>query len=462
MKKKNSISLISSSKFNKKSFIRNRISFLDRTKIKNLQLQVNKLDEQEEKYLYQYDDEDYINKGEKNTKILNLLKQEKEDSIKNESKIIERRRSSIVKLNQKRHIKYRLKDLMILNPYHYVPKSVMFGTNINNNLISNKINEGRNIPLTIKLKKNNKKEKVRKVFNSQSICFPEINFKKDELIWRLIGRIMILKGVTSFKQAVKYEAITKVWKTHSLIIEKLLVNYQNCKWFLEREKILNENVFMELLSLLKLTKNGGVDFCKKIFLIFDNEGYGNIKIKEFFFLMDITSQSTSTMEKIHFIVNLFEDYERIGQYKSVNIEEIIDNFKYIINYDNYKKDYKRLIDTVKNEFIFGRKIIENSEENYFEKTRIITFLLNNKYIQMLIKKFYNNYSKAHKTYDEQIMNVFNTTMRNSKRMLNIHDIVEYCESDLKNIEEDLIAIENKERMKLQLLEFKDYLNDDEK
>ena len=462
MKKKNSISLISSSKFNKKSFIRNRISFLDRTKIKNLQLQVNKLDEQEEKYLYQYDDEDYINKGEKNTKILNLLKQEKENSIKNESKIIERRRSSIVKLNQKRHIKYRLKDLMILNPYHYVPKSVMFGTNINNNLISNKINEGRNIPLTIKLKKNNKKEKVRKVFNSQSICFPEINFKKDELIWRLIGRIMILKGVTSFKQAVKYEAITKVWKTHSLIIEKLLVNYQNCKWFLEREKILNENVFMELLSLLKLTKNGGVDFCKKIFLIFDNEGYGNIKIKEFFFLMDITSQSTSTMEKIHFIVNLFEDYERIGQYKSVNIEEIIDNFKYIINYDNYKKDYKRLIDIVKNEFLFGHKIIENSEDNYFEKTRIITFLLNNKYIQMLIKKFYNNYSKAHKNYDEQIMNVFNTTMRDSKRMLNIHDIVEYCESDLRKLEEELIAIDNKEKMKIDLLQFRDYLNDDEK
>ena len=462
MKKKNSISLISSSKFNKKSFIRNRISFLDRTKIKNLQLQVNKLDEQEEKYLYQYDDEDYINKGEKNTKILNLLKQEKENSIKNESKIIERRRSSIVKLNQKRHIKYRLKDLMILNPYHYVPKSVMFGTNINNNLISNKINEGRNIPLTIKLKKNNKKEKLRKVFNSQSICFPEINFKKDELIWRLIGRIMILKGVTSFKQAVKYEAITKVWKTHSLIIEKLLVNYQNCKWFLEREKILNENVFMELLSLLKLTKNGGVDFCKKIFLIFDNEGYGNIKIKEFFFLMDITSQSTSTVEKIHFIVNLFEDYERIGQYKSVNIEEIIDNFKYIINYDNYKKDYKRLIDIVKNEFLFGHKIIENSEDNYFEKTRIITFLLNNKYIQMLIKKFYNNYSKAHKNYDEQIMNVFNTTMRDSKRMLNIHDIVEYCESDLRKLEEELIAIDNKEKMKIDLLQFRDYLNDDEK
>ena len=351
---------------------------------------------------------------------------------------------------------------MILNPYHYVPKSVMFGTNINNNLISKKINEGNNIPFTIKLKKNYKKEKERKVFNSQSISFPEINFKKDELIWRLINKIMILKGVSSFKQAVKYEAITKVWKTHSLIIEKLLVNYQSCKWFLEREKIINEKVFMELLSLLKLSKNGSVDFCKKIFLIFDNEGYGNIKIKEFFFLMDITSQSTSTFEKIHFIVNLFEKYERIGKYKSVNIEEIIDNFKYIINYDNYKKDYKRLIDIVKNEFLFGHKIIENSEDNYFEKTRIITFLLNNKYIQMLIKKFYNNYSQAHKTYDEQIMNVFNTTMRDSKRMLNIHDIVEYCESDLRKLEEELIAIDNKEKMKIDLLQFRDYLNDDEK
>ncbi len=52
---------------------------------------------------------------------------------------------------------------------------------------------------------------------------------------------------------------------------------------------------------------------KKIFLIF--EGYGNIKIKEFFFSMNITSQSTSTIEKIHFVVNLFEDYEIIGKYK---------------------------------------------------------------------------------------------------------------------------------------------------
>ena len=72
--------------------------------------------------------------------------------------------------------------------------------------------------------------------------------------------VMLLKGNSLFKQAVKYEAITRVWKTNSLIIEKLLVKYQNCKWFLERENFLNENVYMELLSLLKLSKNGSVDF----------------------------------------------------------------------------------------------------------------------------------------------------------------------------------------------------------
>ena len=71
---------------------------------------------------------------------------------------------------------------------------------------------------------------------------------------------MLLKGISSFKQTVKYVAKTKVWITNSLIIEKLLVKYQNCKWFLERENFLNENVYMELLSLLKLAKNGSVDF----------------------------------------------------------------------------------------------------------------------------------------------------------------------------------------------------------
>ena len=79
---------------------------------------------------------------------------------------------------------------------------------------------------------------------------------------------------------------------------------------------------------------------------------------------------------------------------------------------------------------------------------------------MLIKKFYNNYSKAHKNYDEQIMNVFNTTMRDSKRMLNIHDMVELCNADYIKLEKDLIAIENKMNIESQITEFENFIKEE--
>ena len=117
---------------------------------------------------------------------------------------------------------------------------------------------------------------------------------------------MTTKGINSFKQAVRYEAIRKVWKSHSLTIERLLVNYKNFKWFFEKEKIIDEKVLLEFLSLLKINNDKGYeDFCKKIILIFDDEGYGTIKIKEFFFLMNLTSKTSSNYEKMNFLTYLF-------------------------------------------------------------------------------------------------------------------------------------------------------------
>ena len=144
-------------------------------------------------------------------------------------KIVKKRNNNLMKL--------KLKDLMTINPYHYVPKKVIFSTLINNNLISNQLSgnlvtyeeKGKiNFP-TVKNPKSSRNKKNRKMINSYSISFPDPNFKRDELIWRLIPKIITTKGVSSFKQAVKYEAINKVWKVHSLIIEKLLVNYKNFK-----------------------------------------------------------------------------------------------------------------------------------------------------------------------------------------------------------------------------------------
>ena len=413
----------------------------------------------DEKLLYQYEGDKYLS-DDKMPDYVNIIKEE-DDQINGF------RREKIIKKRNKNLMKLKLKDLMTINPYHYVPKKVIFSTSINNNLISNQLSgnlvtyeeKGKiNFPTVKNQKSRNKKN--RKMISSYSISFPDPNFKRDELIWRLIPKITITKGVSSFKQAVKYEAITKVWKVHSLIIEKLLVNYQNFKWFLEKDKMINEKVFMELISLLKLDKSGGDDFTRKIFLIFDDEGLGNIKVKEFFFFMDITSQSTSPIEKFCFLRNLFEDNHRINKINSVNIEEIIENFKCIINYENYRRDYRKLIDNIKIEFLNGSNINENSEENYFNKKRIIKYLIDSQIIRYILRKFYRDFAKAHKLYDDEIMNVFNSTMRNSKRMLDIHDIIEYCTTDLKKVEGDLMAINKKLHTEEQLRKFTDYLNDE--
>ena len=473
LRRKSSVSITSPSKYSTNSYRKaNRISFIDRNMIRKLQFKTNKLDSNDnDKYLNQYlDDKELSNKTlitpkDKSQELLNYLKEIKEHE--NENSLNKKKRKKKYTSN----VKYRLRDLMVLNPYHYVPKSVMFSTSINRNLISRKLNTGKNISNYNNEKTNNinyslpskkinyKNSKNRKVFESSSILFFDKNFKRDELIWRLISKINPSKGVSSFKQAVKYEAISKVWKVHSLIIEKLLVNYTKFKWFLEREKYINENVFLELISLLKLNKNGGIDFTNKIFLIFD-EGNGNIKVKDVFFFMNITSDLNSPIDKINFIVNLFENYNRIGREKSVNIEEIYEYFKCIIGYENYRRDYKKLIDHVKNEFLFGRNITENAEENYFEKKRIHEFLSHNDFIQLIIKKFYRNYSIAHKLYNEELINVFNGTMRNYKRMLNIHDIIEYCHKDIENLEQELYSIEQKSIIQNQLKDFINYLNEE--
>ena len=185
----------------------------------------------DEKFLYQYEGDKYLS-DDKMPDYVNIIKEE-DDQINGF------RREKIIKKRNKNLMKLKLKDLMTINPYHYVPKKVIFSTSINNNLISNQLSgnlvtyeeKGKiNFPTVKNQKSRNKKN--RKMISSYSISFPDPNFKRDELIWRLIPKITITKGVSSFKQAVKYEAITKVWKVHSLIIEKLLVNYQNFKWFL--------------------------------------------------------------------------------------------------------------------------------------------------------------------------------------------------------------------------------------
>jgi hypothetical protein len=51
-------------------------------------------------------------------------------------------------------------------------------------------------------------------------------------------------------------------------------------------------------------------------------------------------------------------------------------------------------------------------------------------------------------------------MRNSKRMLNIHDMVELCNADYIKLEKDLIAIENKMNIESQITEFENFIKEE--
>ena len=444
----------------------NRISFSERNRIRNVPLRKSKLDTNySENYLNQYNSESNYYIKRDSSPINDYYKlMEKEEETLNKKSFSQKK-----KKNDKYKIKYKLKDLMIMNPYHYVPKRVVFSKFIINNLINSRFNKTKEITLgkeRIKsdstfLKTSYNKGKKRKVIESQTISFNDKYFTSDELIWRLIGRIMMTKGFTSFKQAVRYEAITKVWKVHSLIIERLLVNYNNFKWFFEKGKTINEKVLLEFLSLLKLNNNKGYeDFCKKIILIFDEEGQGDIKTKELFFLLNVSSQISLNYEKMNFLVNLFEDYNRINKKKSVNIEEIPNNFRVILNHESYRKDLKRLFENLKNEFFKGKKFNSNPELNYVEKDRVLKFLLENESVKIILKKFYRDYSRAHMLYNDEIMNEFYATMRNSKRMLNIHDMVELCNAEYLRLEKNLMAIENKMNIENQINEFENYIKEE--
>jgi hypothetical protein len=116
----------------------------------------------DEKFLYQYEGDKYLNE-DKMLDYVNIIKQE-DDEINGFriKKIVKKRNNNLMKL--------KLKDLMTINPYHYVPKKVIFSTLINNTLISNQLSgnlvtyeeKGKiNFP-TVKNPKSSRNKKIEK------------------------------------------------------------------------------------------------------------------------------------------------------------------------------------------------------------------------------------------------------------------------------------------------------------
>ena len=108
-------------------------------------------------------------------------------------------------------------------------------------------------------------------------------------------------------------------------------------------------------------------------------------------------------------------------------------------------------------FLNGGKIISKSESNYAEKEKVLKFLLEDQSVKIILKKFYRDFERTESAYKDEINNGFYATMRNSKRMLNIHDLTKICKNDYIVIENVLKTMEQKLNIENEISDFHNYL-----
>ena len=370
--------------------------------------------------------------------------------------------------------KFSFHQLMELNPYHYVSNIVKYSNSIEMKKISEKLGNihGANFNIKATSKShffkgkgksyNNKNIKKyqnnnNRVINSFQVTF-NTNFSyKSGLVWRILQKFKMKKNniIPSFRHACKFKAYSELWKYHSMIIEKLLVNYNEFKWFFEKNKYISEEVFNEFLEIKKIEEEikGEISFANKVFLAFDESNYGEINIKTFFLIMEITSKSNNNLEKVNFICNLVENYDYINKEKSVNILDMYELFKCIIIYENAQKDSRCLYEAIKEDLNKGEKIEDNI---YVKKKEVHHFLLNNKFIHKLIQAFKIQYKYANANYIEEINSCFNSTVRNVKKFLNEQNEV-MCDSENNyyKFEQVLKSIQNKNDKKIKTKNIED-------
>ena len=451
---------------------KNYINFVDRNKIRNIKL--NSLN-----IFKQYFDDNLITKKKDNLKSGLLSSMNMENSSKRNPKksIIELAlfsNNAIMRartLYNRRLKKLSLHELMEINPYHYVSNKVKFSKRIEMGLISEKLGDMDSGNAKF-ISKNNisffpgklsKKSKNNRVIDTFQVSYNNNLLHKSGLVWRILQKFYIRRKsiIPTFKLACKFKAYKELWKYHSMLIEKLLVNYSKFKWFLEKEKYIREEVFEEFIECKKLEGEikGEIPFSKKVFLAFDDAGIGLINIKVFILIMEITSKSGNILEKVSFICDLIEEYELINEPSSVNVVDMYDLFKHLLVYENAQKDGKGFLESIKEELNGGEKLEENI---YINKNDLYEFLVNNRYFLKIFQGFKIQYKYADVNYIEEVNSCFNSTVRNVKKFLNEqNEVISDCEKDYYKFENVLKSIQDKTDKKEKIKIFLNDLDKDE-
>ena len=351
--------------------------------------------------------------------------------------------------------KYSLKKLMDLNPYHSVPKNVKYCNLLEIKNISEQLSYVSGIAQTrsastqphffkkdINFSNKKNTNPNSRVIESVSVIYNNnYSSKKGELVWRILQKLQnkSMSISSAFKEACIFQGYSELWKHYSLLLEKMLVNYSQFKWFIIKEKYMEKQVFTEFLQYLDIDTKENKLFPEKVFLLLNNNGEDRINIKLFYFIMELISNSSKTIDKINFLLELFEEKEKANY---INVSEMQEIFKSIILHENYLKDYNHLNEIIKNEFNLDK--IENGV--LITKSQLFQFLLNNEFFKKLVILFKNQLKYAYYYYNEEVMSSFNSTVRNVKTFLNEQNEVSLlCKHDILNYEYILRSIKNKRK-----------------
>ena len=468
---------------------KNTISYLDRNKIKKLNTMTLKLYEiylQRKNQTFKTEESmmnDSIFNPKNNNYIMEsfnevennnvMRKYKKKDLSINSSFISSQSFSSNFETKIKKKLKkfkterkYGLKQLMEINPYHYVSGMVKYCNSVEMKQISEKLSNVNGAsfnkkatykPLFFINENTTNKDRIRKVVNLSSVSLNKNLAFKGGFVWRILSKISKSSGYSAFYHACKFKGYSELWRHYSIFIEQLLVKYPEFKWFLEKNKYMKEEVFKEFLTCMKLETKYDNSFTNKVFLLFDEESTGEINLKIFFFIMELTSKSSTDTEKINFYTELFTELKLKDEIKCINVLEMYDIIKNIIYSPNYKKECKFLYDMLKHEFNNGVKI---ESSLYISKQKLYLFFLNNKYLHRLMQGFLFQYRYADISYNEEINSSFNSTIRNVKKFLNQQNEINKASIyECNKFENVLKAVQNKDKIKNQLKNVENEFND---
>lgn len=319
-----------------------------------------------------------------------------------------------------RNVKIPLKELIKMNPYHYV--SVSLKDTIDKYTKLNSHYSQPNIRNAIKSHHGTITKPC-----SQCTFYIKKEPPKSNLIKRLI-KINIQKNEfmsSNFKMAIKWEGICQLWNNHIVVLEKLIKSYREYKWFLDKESLITMGALKEFLHLVNIDDNK--DFCDDVFSLFEKED--KIDIKEFFQSVIIVSDN-SYEKKAKFIADVWEN----NQTGLISFKLITRLLKFACH---SKKDYDAIIHKIK-------EVVEDTE--MIQKSKVLKVMLYDGKVRLLLERNLNfSKERINAIFKDEIMNVINGNIRSWKYNMSDHDIQMFCKGEVNAFERLLRIIDSTDR-----------------